>query len=104
MTVSGDDNCYTSRNGCPTDAGDKGVKLAGTDTQCIGLTSNTRGPYIDITITCSKSTTGTAAQPDVGRARVVLKRGKANGNVIVAIRVGKQCASPHRDISVPCDI
>jgi hypothetical protein len=41
MTVGAYDNCYTSGHCCPTDAGNKGVKLAETDTQGIGLASNT---------------------------------------------------------------
>ena len=63
MTVGAYDNCYTSGNGCPTDAGDKGRKYALTDAQRVGLTGNTNDVIADtnVAIARSESSTGEAA-------------------------------------------
>ena len=100
MTVGAYDNCYTSGNGCPTDAGDKRVKLAETDTQGIGLASNASVADIDIAITRGESTTGAKAQCDITTTGVVVQRAKTTGHVVVARCIVKKCAIAQCDVSV----
>src|SRR6266576_3197483 len=98
MIVGAYDNCYPSGNGCPTDAGDKRVKLAETDTQGIGLASNASVADIDIAITRGESTTGARAQCNITIAGVVGQRAKTTGHVVVARCIVKKCAIANGDV------
>jgi hypothetical protein len=85
-------NNWCACNWYPTNASDKSLKLAETDTQGTGLASNTRGTDIYIATTRCESSTGVAAQCDIAAAGVVVERAKTTGHVVVAGCGVKKCA------------
>ena len=90
MTVGVYDNCYTSWNGYPTDAGDKGLKMlcVVADADGVGLGGGTCGGDIDIVTACGESITGISAQRDVVAAATVLnERVPADGCIKIAVIV-----------------
>ena len=83
MTVRVYDNCYTSRNGSPTDASDEcGVMNVPANANCVVFTGVTFVADIDIETPGRNVGTGTKAQCDVGVAGAVNERVLSDSRVV----------------------